>query len=168
GGPFVPDRRSARVTVSTHTAGVAPMNLRPGLLLAALFLCVYGGLALTVNFPKAAIGFQSDEATYYMMGYSLADDGDLAYRREDLVRVWHEFPSGPAGVFLKKGRTLAGAPDPDASRYYYGKSFIYPLAAAPFVKVFGTNGFLVLHALLVSIVLLGSYLFLHARARPVP
>ncbi|HTI36458.1 MAG TPA: hypothetical protein VL484_02770 [Vicinamibacterales bacterium] len=152
------------MTVSTHTAGVAPMNLRPGLLLAALFLCVYGGLALTVNFPKAAIGFQSDEATYYMMGYSLADDGDLAYRREDLVRVWHEFPSGPAGVFLKKGRTLAGAPDPDASRYYYGKAFIYPLVAAPFVKIFGTNGFLVLHAFLVSFVLLCGYLFLHARA----
>ena len=150
---------------TTAGAGVAPMSLRPGLVLAALFLCVYGGLALTVNFPKAAIGFQSDEATYYMMGYSLAEDGDLAYRREDLVRVWREFPSGPAGVFLKKGRTLAGAPDPDPSRYYYGKSFIYPLAAAPFVKVFGTNGFLVLHAVLVSLVLLCSYLFLHARAR---
>jgi hypothetical protein len=31
--------------------------------------------------------------------------------------------------------------------------------------VFGTNGFLVLHALLISAVLLCSYLFLHARAR---
>jgi len=157
------------VTLSTRAgAAVEPMVIGPGLLLAALFFCVYGSLALTVNFPKAAYGFQSDEATYYMMGYSLAEDGDLTYRKEDLVRVWREFPSGPAGVFLKKGRTLRGAPDPDPSRYYYGKSFIYPLAAAPFVKVFGTNGFLVLHALLVSIVLLCSYLFLHARARPVP
>jgi hypothetical protein len=146
-------------------AGVTPMSLRPGLLLATVFLCVYGGLALTVDFPKAAFGFQSDEATYYMMGYSLAEDGDLAYRKEDLVRVWREFPGGPAGVFLKKGHTLKGGPDPDPSRYFYGKSFIYPLAAAPFVKLFGTNGFLVLHALLVSIVLLCSYLFLHARAR---
>ena len=157
------------MTLSTRAgAAVEPMVLGPGLLLAALFFCVYGSLALTVNFPKAAYGFQSDEATYYMMGYSLAEDGDLTYRKEDLVRVWREFPSGPAGVFLKKGRTLRGAPDPDPSRYYYGKSFIYPLAAAPFVKVFGTNGFLVLHALLISIVLLCSYLFLHARARPVP
>jgi hypothetical protein len=157
------------VTLSTRAgAAVEPMVLGPGLLLAALFFCVYGSLALTVNFPKAAYGFQSDEATYYMMGYSLAEDGDLTYRKEDLVRVWREFPSGPAGVFLKKGRTLRGAPDPDPSRYYYGKSFIYPLAAAPFVRVFGTNGFLVLHALLISIVLLCSYLFLHARARPVP
>ena len=63
--------------------------------------CVYGGLALTVDFPRAAMGIQSDEATYYMMGHSLAEDGDLTYRREDLVRVWSEFPSGPSGLFLK-------------------------------------------------------------------
>ena len=101
-----------------------------------------------------------------MMAYSLTEDGDLAYTREDLARVWREFPGGPAGVFLKKGRTLQGAPDPDSNRLYYGKSFIYPLFAAPFVKVFGTNGFLVLHALLLAIVVLCGYLFLHARAGP--
>ena len=28
------------------------------------------------------LGFQSDEATYYMMGHSLARDGDLTYRLE--------------------------------------------------------------------------------------
>ncbi len=123
------------------------------------------------------MGIQSDEATYYMMGHSLAEDGDLAYRREDLARVWREFPSGPAGVFLKKGRSVTGMdsprgrrsstcirrPDPDAGRLYFGKSFIYPLVAAPFVLAFGTNGFLVLHALLLSLVILSGYLFLHAR-----
>ena len=163
-----PAETAARVAPVDSGVRAAPMRLGPGLLLAALFLCVYGGLALSVDFPKAAYGFQSDEATYYMMGYSLADDGDLAYRKEDLVRVWREFPSGPAGVFLKKGRTLGGGPDPDQSRYFYGKSFIYPLVAAPFVRGFGTNGFLLLHALLISLVLLCSYLFLHARARAVP
>jgi hypothetical protein len=142
------------------------VSLRPGLIAAAVFLCVYGGLALTVDFPRAALGFKSDEATYYMMAYSLAEDGDLAYRKEDLTRVWREFPSGPTGVFLKKGRTIKGAVDPDPNRLYYGKSFIYPLVAAPFVKVFGTNGFLVLHALLLPLVLLCGYLFLHARSGP--
>ena len=122
-------------------------------------------MALSVDFPRAAIGIQSDEATYYMMGYSLAYDGDLTYRREDLVRVWREFPSGPVGVFLKKGahhradRTDATAavrldPDPrdsDPNRLFYGKSFAYPLFAAPFVRLFGTNGFLVLNALLLAL-----------------
>ena len=138
----------------------------PGLIAAAVFLCVYGTLALAVDFPRAALGFKSDEATYYMMAYSLTEDADLAYTKADLARVWREFPSGPSGVFLKKGRTLQGAPDPNPNRLYYGKSFVYPLFAAPFVKIFGTNGFLVLHALLLAAVILCGYLFLHARSSP--
>jgi hypothetical protein len=140
------------------------VSLRPGLIAAAVLLCVYGALALTVDFPRAAFGFKSDEATYYMMAYSLTEDGDLTYTKADLARVWREFPSGPVGVFLQKGRTLSGAPDANPNRLYYGKSFIYPLVAAPFVKVFGTNGFLVLHALLLALVVLCGYLFLHARS----
>lgn len=142
------------------------VHFRPGLIAAAVFLCVYGTLALTVDFPRAAQGFKSDEATYYMMAYSVIEDADLAYTKDDLVRVWREFPTGPAGVFLKTGRTLGGEVDPNPNRLYYAKSFIYPLCAAPFVKVFGTNGFLVLHALLLSIVILCGYLFLQARSGP--
>ena len=163
-------------------AAAAVRDLRPGALLALVLLCVYGGLALSVDFPRAAIGIQSDEATYYMMGHSLAEDGDLTYRREDLVRVWEEFPSGPAGLFLKKGRDVQRAglmlrppfawfetgPDPDVSRFYFGKSFIYPLFAAPFVKVFGTNGFLLLHAIMLAGVAWCAFLFLHARAPAAP
>jgi len=149
----------------------------PGLLLAVVLLAVYGGLALSVDIPSVAGGFKGDEATYYMMGHSLAEDGDLTYRREDLVRVWREFPGGPAGVFLKKGRRVIGmglmlrppffwtstVPDPDQSRLFYGKSFIYPLCAAPFVRLLGTNGFLFLNALLLALAAWCSYLFLHAR-----
>lgn len=155
---------------------------RAGALLALVLLCVYGGLALSVDFPHAAIGIQSDEATYYMMGHSLAEDGDLAYRREDLARVWKEFPSGPTGLFLKRGRDVQRAglmlrppfvwfetgPDPDGSRFFYGKSFIYPLVAAPLVKIFGTNGFLLLHALLLGGVAWCAFLFLHARGPAAP
>jgi hypothetical protein len=149
-------------------AAAERMTIRPGLIAAAVCLCVYGALALTVDFPRAAMGIQSDEATYYMMGHSLAEDGDLAYRYEDLVRVWREFSTGPAGVFLKKGQTITGGPDPDQQRLFFGKSFIYPVFAAPFVKLFGTNGSLVLHAVLLALVVLCGYLFLHARAPAVP
>ena len=155
---------------------------RPGAVLALLLLCVYGGIAVSVDFPQAAMGIQSDEATYYMMGHSLAQDGDLTYRRDDLLRVWKDFDTGPAGVFLKRGSDIVEwgfmrrppffwtrlAPDPDGSRLYFGKSFIYPLVAAPLVKVFGTNGFLVLHALLLGGVAWCAYLFLHARAPALP
>lgn len=137
--------------------------------------------AVTVDFAKVSFGFFSDGATYYSLAYSLAEDHDFAYRREDLVRVWREFPSGPEGIFLKKGRDLdlqvdGGFPfvrvesraDPDASRLYYGKSFIFPLFAAPFVALFGTNGFLVLHALLMTGCFACAYAFLAARSAPVP
>jgi hypothetical protein len=36
------------------------INIRPGLVAAAVLLCVYGTLALTVDFPRAALGFKSD------------------------------------------------------------------------------------------------------------
>ena len=95
------------------------------------------------------------------------------------MRVWREFPSGPTGRVPEEGprhhrlgvhapaavRLDATVPDPDPSRYFYGKSFIYSAFAAPFVRVFGTNGFLVLHALLLALVAWCSYLFLHARMR---
>ena len=154
-----------------------PLDPRPGLLAAAVVLLVYAGFALSVDFPRAAYGFQSDEATYYMMAHSLARDGDLEYRREDLMRVWREFPSGPSGVFLKQGRTvgirlnaafpfvhLRSGPDPDDHRLYYGKSFMYPLVAAPFVWAFGTSGFLLFHALLLAAGVFAAYLFLAARS----
>lgn len=140
------------------------MSLRPGLVLAAVFLCVYGTFALSVDVPRATYGFKSDEATYYMMGLSLVHDWDLTYRKQDLVRVWREFPAGPAGVFLKRGTRIDGTPDPARGRLFYGKSFIYPLFAAPFIAVAGTNGFLALNALCLTLVVLAGYLFLRARS----
>jgi len=144
------------------------VSLRPGLALAAIVLCVYGTFALAVDVPSATYAFKSDEATYYMIGWSLVRDHDLTYRKEDLVRVWREFPAGPAGVFLKRGFKIDGSPDPARGRYYYGKSFIYPLFAAPLIALFGTNGFLLLNALCLAVVALCGYLFLQARSRPWP
>ncbi len=146
--------------------------------LLGLFLLAF---ALTVDFPKAAFGFQSDESTYYTLGHSLARDGDFAYERKDLVRVWEEFPTGPEGIFLKPGRQvrlvvtsgfpfigLQQTPDLRTDRLYFAKSYVYPLAAAPFVFLFGTNGFLVLHALLLTMAFGLAYAFLRARSEPAP
>jgi hypothetical protein len=153
----------------------------PGLVAAILLGVLLTGFALAVDFPKAAFGFQSDEASYYTLGHSLARDGDFAFERADLARVYVEFSTGPEGIFLKKGRTrwvegsgsfpwirLASAPDPRADRLYFAKSFAYPLAAAPFVWLFGTGGFLVLHAILLALSLLAAYWFLRARSEATP
>jgi hypothetical protein len=159
------------------TRRAAASSSTPGVVLVTLLLAIYGSLALGVDFPRAATAIYSDEATYYMMGHSLAEDGDLTYRREDLVRVWREFPSGPSGIFLKKGRDVVDgglmlrppffwtttAPDTDPSRLFYGKSFLYPALAWPFIELLGTNGFLFFNALTLALVVWCSFLFLQAR-----
>ena len=139
--------------------------------------------ALTVNLPSLFGGFFADGATYYMYTHSIVDDWDFEYRREDLTRVWEEYTPGPEGLFLKVGRDVQGVslsstppfinidsvPDPQKdTRLYYAKAFIYPLAAAPFVWLFGTNGFFVLHALLMTACFACAYGFLVARSKPVP
>ena len=54
-------------------------------------------------------------------------------------------------------------PDAARGRLYYGKSYIYPLFAAPFVWLIGTTGFLVFHALLLTLNFALAYRFLAAR-----
>jgi hypothetical protein len=131
----------------------------PGTLATLLLGALLVSFALTVNFPKFAIGFQSDEATYYTLGHSLAEDGDFAYERRDLIRVWEEFPTGPEGIFLKRGK---------GNQIYFAKPFIYPLTAAPLVWLFGTNGFLLLHAVLLTLDFCAAYWFLRARSETGP
>ena len=115
--------------------------------------------AISIDVMKASYGgFFGDAATYYTLGHSLAADFDFEYQRDDLVRVWKEFPTGPEGLFLKRGRD---------GKLFYAKAYIYPLLAAPFILVFGTNGFLVLHALLMTACFLCAYSFLCARSHPV-
>lgn len=132
---------------------------RLGASMAAAIGVVLIAWALSVDFVKASNGgFFGDGATYYTLAHSLADDLDFEYQRQDLVRVWKEFPSGPQGIFLKRGRD---------NHLFFAKSFIYPLFAAPFVWLFGTNGFLVLHAVLMTLCFLCAYAFLAARSHPV-
>lgn len=152
---------------------------RLGAASTALLSVVLLAWALSVNYPKSAYGFFSDASTYYGLGHSLADDGDFEFRREDLVRVWREFPTGPQGIFLKRGSDpdlrvdgqapfvhVDTHPDADPTRLYFAKAYLYPLFAAPFVRAFGTNGFLVLHALVVIVTFLCAYAFLAARSHP--
>lgn len=113
--------------------------------------------AVSLDVVKASGGgFFGDAATYYTLGHSLATDLDFEFQRDDLVRVWNEFPGGPEGLFLKRSD----------GRLFYAKAYIYPLAAAPFIWLFGTNGFFVLHALLMTACFACAYSFLCARSHP--
>lgn len=152
-----------------------PRARRAGVFLAAAFGLVLLAVAVSIDFPAASIGFKGDEATYYLLGHSLARDRDFVYERKDLIRVWEEYPA-PEGIFLKKGKTIRVAvdgtfpflhwvkgEDPVPTRLYFSKPYIYPLVAAPFIWAFGTNGFLVLHALLLTLDFWLAYVWLVAR-----
>jgi hypothetical protein len=151
-------------------AAAAPLVLSTTAVFAVLL-----GFAVSIDYPRTAHGFKGDEATYYSLTHSIARDFDFTFQRQDLVRVWEEFP-GPEGIFLKRGskvefvRTTGEFPfvrmvkteDPARYRLYYAKAYIYPLVAAPFVRVFGTNGFLILHAILFAISFAAAGRFLAA------
>ena len=165
--------------VSRGEPAVKSMTPKPGYIASAFVGILLLAFAFSVNCPKAnGDRFKGDESTYYRLGHSLARDFDFQYERKDLIRVWEEF-SAPEGVFLKTGKDIEirgsselpffkrlKREDPQReTRLYFSKSYIYPLVAAPFIALFGTNGFLVLHAILIALDLLVIYLFVLAATK---
>jgi len=147
----------------------------------AVLLVVGLAAALSIDVVKAGQGVKGDESTYVAMALSVAYDHDVSYERRDLERFAGLYRWGPDGIFLKRGRQLhvrfGGAPpfvhlikSPDRrnDRLYFGKALIYPIVAAPFVRVLGLNGFLVLHVLLMAAAGACGSAFLAARSRPGP
>jgi hypothetical protein len=147
----------------------------------AVLLVVALAAALSVDVVKTGFGIKGDEATYVSMALSLAYDHDLTYERKDLDRFYGLYRAGPDGIFLKRGKQLRlrlngeapfvhelKTPDKRADRLYFAKAMLYPIVAAPFVRLFGLNGFLVLHVLLLFGVCVCGYQFLAARSQPAP
>lgn len=96
--------------------------------------------ALTVDYRRAVEYFFGDEAVYYMMAQSIAFDRDLEYTALDLQRVYEDgWHAGPLGIFLSKI---------DNGKIIYAKYPAYSLFLAPFLAIFGFNGFLVFNVLL--------------------
>jgi hypothetical protein len=153
-----------------------PQHGGPALLAFVLF-AVATAFAASVDVPRTAYGVKSDEATYVAMALSAAYDGNFSFERRDLERFEGLYQSGPEGIFLKRGKLLrirlGGTfpfvhlnkhPDPDVSRLYFGKAMIYPMVAAPFVRLFGLNGLLLLNVWLFAAVGICGYAFLAARS----
>jgi hypothetical protein len=148
-----------RETARTHV----PSRSAVGLFALCLLLLALAA-AISVDVVRSAFKVKSDEATYVAMTLSAAYDGDLTYERHDLERFVGLYQQGPEGIFLKRGKRLrirgdSSPPfvhatplsDLEKDRLYYGKAMVYPLVAAPFVRLFGMNGFYVLHVLLLAI-----------------
>src|SRR3954468_5843295 len=163
---------------------------RPSVMMAGVSgrsAAVFGGIlfvvclaaALSVDVVKTGFGLKGDEATYVSTGLSAAFDHDLTYERRDLERFFGLYRSGPDGIFLKRGKRLrlridatppfihsAPAADPRDDRFYFGKALLYGVLAAPWVRVFGLNGFFVFHVVLLFSAAACLYQFLAARSKP--
>jgi hypothetical protein len=143
--------------------------------LAGLVVCLVGA-ALLVDLPRASEGqFWGDGATYYAMAWSLAEDLDVRYQADDLLRVKREFPMGPQGVFLKRtsgalaldgGAGLPWLRRSEERGIFFAKAFTYPLAAAPLVRLLGTRGLLVTNALFLGLALVAAYGEARRRSGP--
>ncbi|MES1256727.1 MAG: hypothetical protein ABUS56_14015, partial [Acidobacteriota bacterium] len=168
------------MSLSVVGAESSPPSRAGAVAATSVLLVVVLAAALSVDVVRIGFGLKGDEATYVAMALSAAFDHDLTYERKDLERFTGLYQSGPEGLFVKRGRSwrirtqraspfvrIARPADPRTDRLYFGKAFVYPVVAAPFVRLAGLNGFLLLHALLLSGVVLCGYLFLAARARPV-
>ena len=155
----------------------APRGLDPGLLIAGALLVAGSCAALSVDVVRAGFGVKGDEATYVAMALSAAYDGDLAYEARDVERFYRIYNGGPEGIFLKRGSHASyrfdgsfpfirreTRPDTHPGRLYFGKAYVYSVAAAPFVRLAGLNGLLLLHVALLSGVVLLGYRFLAARS----
>jgi len=116
-------------------------------ILLVFFFAIASSLSINIHSLQKNFLF-SDESTYFMMTESIGYDGDIEYTKKDLIRYYREFPSGPLGLFLKKGK---------AGKIFFAKSSAYPLFAAPFVRIFGANGFFVFHSVLLMLLLFMGY-----------
>lgn len=108
--------------------------------------------SLGTNIPNEnRRGFFSDESNYFSITQSLAYDFDIKYSREDIIRIQERFPAGPVGIYLKKGKD---------GRITYAKPFMFPLLAAPFFRLFDTNGILLCNGLMLFFSILMGFLLL--------
>ncbi len=111
--------------------------------------------------PRAGEVPAPGEATPVLLAESLWLDHDLGYDHRDAARALERWPGGARGLVLA-GRMAAG-PDRDDVTLRYGEPWIYPLAALPLFAAFGSDGFVVLNALLL---LLAVVLLLWPRGEP--
>ena len=166
------------MTTTIGPAARARSHKGPALVAFAVFVVLLSA-ARSVDVPRAGYGIKSDEATYVAMALSLAYDGDLTYERRDLERFAGLYHSGPNGIFLKRGKhlrirvgsafpfvQLTKRDDTNPARLYYGKAFIYPVLAAPFVRAYGLNGMLIVNVLLLAAAFVCAYVFLAAQSPP--
>ncbi|MCX6563447.1 MAG: hypothetical protein NTU60_07565 [Candidatus Aminicenantes bacterium] len=134
------------------------LQKKAALIIIALVFLFSLGFSLFINLPAIDQNFLfADQAVYYALTQSIAHDFDMEYTKKDLARYYHDFDAGPQGIFLKKAQN---------GKIFFAKSWAYSLFAAPFVRMFGYNGFLVFHSFLLLIVMLLGFAYFSRANSP--
>ena len=115
-------------------------NHRLSLLLSAAALVVFGTLGILRNSWNSVAG---DEGTYVAMASSLAFDGDLKFEGADLARLEAGRGAGRENLILQS--TDRGVT--------FSKPILFPLVAAPFYRVLGERGLVLLNIVVLSLAL---------------
>ena len=148
---------------SWSSRGIEFLRLRravePGLLLILALSVAGTAAALSLDVARSLGGVKGDEATYVMMALSIARDGDLVYESADLKRFYGLYENGPEGLFLKR---QSGPQEP--GQLFFAKAWLHAAVAAPFVRLLGLNGLLVLNVWLLAGAAVAGYLFVAARS----
>ncbi len=115
---------------------------------------------LSFGRPGLPSHLKADEAAYFGMAQSLAWDRDLRFEARDSERVLQAFPYQPV-------RNLIVVSDDGWRTVFFGKPYLYPLLAAPLVRLLGPSGALITNALLFTAAIWLGAAFL-ARRVPAP
>ncbi len=128
---------------------------RAAALLAVVTAIVLGWL-LQGRTPVGQIW--ADEGTYLAMAHSLVADHDLRFDARDRERLLAKrIEHGEAAATVILQQTEGGVAS-------YSKPILFPLAAAPFVALFGDAGAVVLNGLLLALALVIAFRYLRTRA----
>ncbi len=125
------------------------MIRRANLGLAALSLGLIL-LPLTAFKPGLPATFKADEPAYYLAAESLARDLDLRVDTGDLERIFQSFP------YLQANNVIVSSDD-GWRTLFFGKPYLYSLAAAPFVGLWGAGGMVAFNMVLfVAMIWMGA------------
>jgi 4-amino-4-deoxy-L-arabinose transferase-like glycosyltransferase len=128
----------------------SPSRRSPLVLTALAAIVALGVFAFIAAQRPGQDALWGDEGTYVAMTASLARDGDLRFERSDRDWAGGRVPGRGATVILQ--RTEGGIT--------YSKPPLYPLVAAPFFKLFGEAGLIVVNVLALAIGLFFAWLCL--------
>jgi hypothetical protein len=127
---------------------------RGSILLTAVLVLVVAGAHLALLSARQTWSVVSgDEGTFLAMSASLALDGDLAFSASDRERLEQSPRGGRRAVILQKA----------SDEVSFSKPVIYPLLAAPWFRLFGEFGLVLLNAFGLTCALAIAWAFVRRR-----